>query len=469
MCIRDRYQRRVREAQETQGRTNMNKESQLKFDYAISKESNARSYSRKFPMVIKKAKGMYLTTDDGKNYMDCLGNAGTLALGHNPDVLVDVVKQFLKDERPWQALDLITESKLKFIKSVYRALPKEMQDYKIQFCGPSGSDCIEAAIKLAKTATKRRTMICFAGGYHGMGHGSMSLTGSLGPKKNVPNLMSGVHVFPYPYSYRCPFGIGGEQGTKSIVQYIENTLADPESGITAPAAIVLEALQGEGGVIPAPPEFLQGLRRITTERDIPLIVDEIQAGWGRTGKMFGFQWGDIIPDMVTMSKASGGGMPMAFLLYHPKYDVWGPGAHAGTFRGNQIAMEVGAATIDYIIDKDLCSHVTEVGAHLEKGLLELKKQYDCVGDVRGRGLMLGLELVDTAGKKSSIGSFPPHQDLALLVQQLCFQNLLILEKGGRNSATLRFLPPLIITKKEIDQCLEILGKAIAEGLEKLKK
>eukprot|EP01090_Pellita_catalonica_P013580 TRINITY_DN3265_c0_g1_i2.p1 TRINITY_DN3265_c0_g1~~TRINITY_DN3265_c0_g1_i2.p1 ORF type:complete len:453 (+),score=65.81 TRINITY_DN3265_c0_g1_i2:92-1450(+) len=446
----------------------MDDEEQKVFDGIESRESNARSYCRKFPMVIKSAKGLYFESQSGVKYLDCLSNAGTLALGHNHDVLVDAATKFFSEQRPWQTLDFATVSKAKFMDAIFRALPQDMQSFKIQFCSPSGSDCVEGAIKLAKATTGRSTICCFSGAYHGMGHGAMSVTGSSRAKAAVPNLMAGVHVFPYPYEYRSPFGIGGKVETQTILTYIENALDDPESGITKPAAFILEAVQGAGGVIPAPIEFLKGIRRITKERDILLVMDEIQSGWGRTGKMFGFQWGEIIPDIVTMSKASGGGQPVAFFIFKKDLDIWKPGTHGGTFRGNQLAMEMGAATINFLIDNDMPKHVREVGACLFDGLLALKRVYPCVGDVRGRGLMLGVELVDTTAKANKLGSYPPHRRLVLLVQQHCFKNHMILGKGGRNAATLRFLPPLIATKKDIAQYLQILETSLKAALAQLE-
>lgn len=246
---------------------------------------------------------------EGREYLDCLSNAGTLALGHNHPVVTAKVAEFIQSGHLQQALDLTTPAKHEFVRSLYEVLPAGFAaNAKVQFCGPAGADAVEAAVKLFKTATGRRTVIAFRGGYHGMTAGALNMTGNLSAKQQVASLMPDVHFLPYPYSYRCPFGIGGYEGAQVGLRYIERVLTDPESGITKPAAVLVEAVQGEGGgVIPAPPQWLRGLREITAALAIPLIVDEIQTGLGRTGTMFAFEAAGIEPDAVVLSKAVGGG------------------------------------------------------------------------------------------------------------------------------------------------------------------
>ncbi|MDY5931218.1 MAG: aminotransferase class III-fold pyridoxal phosphate-dependent enzyme, partial [Candidatus Ornithospirochaeta sp.] len=248
-------------------------------------ESSARSYPRKFPFALNKAKGCWVEDVEGNRYLDFLCGAGTLALGHNDDEVNKAMIDLLSSGAPLHTLDLTTPVKDRFVEAIFSLLPDELRsNAKIQFCSPSGTDAVDAAIKLCKTATGRGTVIAFSGGYHGMGHGALALTGNHNAKNKVQNLMPGVQFMPYPYSYRCPFGLGGDAGTKAAISYLERMLKDPESGVTKPAALILEPIQGEGGVIPAPVEFLQAVRRITKELDIPMIVDEIQCGMGRSGK-----------------------------------------------------------------------------------------------------------------------------------------------------------------------------------------
>jgi len=275
-------------------------------------------------------------------------------------------------------------------------------------------------------------------------------------------LMPGVHFMPYPYSYRCPFGLHGEAGSKMASTYLENILEDPESGIVKPAAVILECIQGEGGVVPAPVSFLREVRRITEKHGIVMICDEIQAGMGRSGKMFAYEHADIVPDIVLISKAVGGGLPMAVIMYNNKLDSWGPGTHAGTFRGNQMAMATGAAGIKYMLSEDLPGKAAVKGAKIAANLQALAKEIPQLGDVRGRGLMLGVECVDP-NQAPVHGAHPAFGEFAARVQAGCFRRGMIIEKGGRHGAVLRFLPPLIVSDAEIDQACGIFEAAVREA------
>ncbi|WP_319755530.1 diaminobutyrate--2-oxoglutarate transaminase family protein [uncultured Sphaerochaeta sp.] len=434
---------------------------QFYLDRQNQTESNARTYPRKFPIAIKKAKGSVVTDVEGNTYLDFLCGAGTLALGHNDSEITQTMIDLLQSEAPLHSLDLTTPVKDTFVHTLLSLLPEELRQHgKLQFCSPSGTDAVDAAIKLCKTATGRSSVIAFGGGYHGMGHGALALTGNLNAKNNVNGLMSDVHFFPYPYSYRCPFGLGGEAGVDAACAYFERTLKDPESGITRPAAVILEPIQGEGGVIPAPVKFLQTVRRVTEELGIPMIVDEIQCGVGRSGKFFAFEYAGITPDVILTSKAIGGSQPMAVVIYHEKLDAWQPGAHAGTFRGNQIAMAAGTVVMKRVSDPAFLTEVQEKGAHLEKALLKLKQEVSIIGDIRAKGLMLGIEFVDPKGKKDQLGSLPCSGDIATRVQQECFKNRLIMEKGGRHGSVMRCLCALNVTHDEIETMLKITEQAI---------
>ncbi len=426
-------------------------------------ESSARSYPRKFPVAIMKAKGSWVEDIEGKRYLDFLNGAGTLALGHNDDEVSKAMIELIQSGASLHMLDLVTPMKDEFVQALFSIVPKELAEKaKVQFCSPSGSDATEAAIKLCKTATGRSTVIAFSGGYHGMSHGAMALTGNLNAKSKVPNIMPGVQFMPYPYSYRCPMGLGGEAGTKACINYFERLLKDPESGVIKPAAVILEAIQGEGGVIPAPVEFLQAVRRITKELDIPLICDEIQCGMGRSGKVFAFEHAGIVPDVILISKAVGGGQPMSVVVYDKKLDAWTAGAHAGTFRGNQLAMAAGKIVIERISQPGFLDEVTRKGNRMKEGLLKLQKEVSIIGDVRGTGLMLGIEFINPNGPKDIMGTPMPDGDITARVQRMCLENGLIMEKGGRFGSVMRCLCALTITDEEIDQALAIFSKVVKE-------
>lgn len=426
-------------------------------------ESNARSYPRKFPFALKKAKGLWIEDIEGNKYLDFLCGAGTLALGHNDPEINQAMIDLISEDAPLHTLDLTTPVKDEFVHMLLSLLPGELKNNaKIQFCSPSGTDATDAALKLCKTATGRSEIIAFSGGYHGMGHGALALTGNLNAKNKVHGLMPGVHFMPYPYSYRCPFGLGGDAGVKAACAYFERLLKDPESGITKPAAVILEPIQGEGGVILAPVEFLQTVRRVTQELDIPMIVDEIQCGIGRSGTFFAFEEAHIVPDVILASKAIGGSQPMAVVIYNKKLDLWTAGAHAGTFRGNQLAMKAGLVVMNRVSKPEFLAEVKEKGEYLKNKLLELKAKHPIIGDIRGRGLMLGCEFVDPTGKPDAIGSFPASGEIAAAVQKKCFENKLIMEKGGRFGSVMRCLCALTVTREEIDTMLSIFEKSIKE-------
>ncbi|WP_332899114.1 diaminobutyrate--2-oxoglutarate transaminase [Haladaptatus sp. CMSO5] len=426
------------------------------------RESNARSYPRSLKFAIKRARGAVIEDMDGNEYLDCLAGAGTLALGHNHPVVTEAIEAHLARDSPMHTLDVTTPAKERFADSLYDSLPSEFASRaKVQFCSPAGTDAIEASMKLVKTATGNEGMLSFQGGYHGMSQGALSLTGDRGAKDDVGGLLPYVHHLPFPANYRPPFGLGGETEWRANADYLENLLADPKSGLTEPAGMFLEVVQGEAGSRPAPHEWVREVRRLTREHNIPLIVDEIQTGLGRTGSMFAFEAADITPDVVTLSKAIGGGLPIAVVCYDESLDQWEPGAHAGTFRGNQLAMAAGSATIDYILDNDLDDHAARMGSRLHDALSDLLR-YDCVGDVRGRGLMLGVEFVEP---DESGGPHPPDGDLAAAVQQACLDRGLVIETGGINSATARFLPPLIVTRGQVDEIAARFTEAVHAVIE----
>ncbi|WP_256375589.1 diaminobutyrate--2-oxoglutarate transaminase [Ensifer sp. WSM1721] len=429
-------------------------------DRQARRESNARSYPRRFPVALKSAFGCTVTDVDGRTYLDCLAGAGTLALGHNHPEVIETLQEVLSSGLPLHTLDLTTPVKDQFVADVFDTLPSGLrEEARIQFCSPSGTDAVEAAIKLAKTATGRTDVISFRGAYHGMSQGSLSLMGSLGPKAQVGQLVPGAHFFPYPYAYRCPFGRGGEETASLAAEYFERALRDPEGGINLPAAVILEAVQGEGGVIPAPAEWLRAVRRVTRDLGIPLILDEVQSGIGRTGSFYAFQKAGIIPDIVVLSKAIGGGLPLAVVIYREGLDLWKPGAHAGTFRGNQLAMAAGSKTLEIIERDGLVERAAIAGRRLRANLERIAAETPYIGEVRGEGLMLGVEVVDPAGRPDVLGHPPHGPEIARMIQNEVFRAGVILETGGRYGSVLRLLPPLVISDEEIDQVSGVLASA----------
>ena len=427
-------------------------------------ESNVRSYPRKLPLAIAKALGCWITDVEGTEYLDCLAGAGTLALGHNHPAVIQSIQDTIASGLPLHTLDLTTPLKDAFTEALLEQLPGGKAGYCLQFCGPSGADGTEAAIKLAKTYTGRSSVISFSGGYHGMTHGALAMTGNLSAKNAVNGLMPGVQFMPYPHEYRCPLGVGGEAGVDALTYYFENFIEDVESGVTKPAAVILEAIQGEGGVVTAPIKWLKKIREVTEKNNIVLILDEVQSGFARSGKMFAFEHAGIEPDVIVMSKAVGGSLPLAVLGIKRKFDAWQPAGHTGTFRGNQLAMGTGLATIRTIKEQNLAENAQQRGDFLQAELKKLAVEFPCIGNVRGRGLMIGVEIVDERQQTDHLGAYPADSQLAAAIQTACFDNKLLLEKGGRNGTVIRLLCPLIITQAECEEVIVRFKKAIAEAL-----
>ncbi|MDX6310956.1 MAG: diaminobutyrate-2-oxoglutarate transaminase [Streptomyces sp.] len=427
------------------------------------RESGARTYARSLPVVPVRARGMTIEGADGRRYLDCLSGAGTLALGHNHPVVLEAIREVLDSGAPLHVLDLATPVKDAFTTALFETLPRELAERgRVQFCGPAGTDAVEAAIKLVRTATGRSGMLAFSGAYHGMTAAALAATGDTAVRGAAGEAAGAlVTRLPYPYDYRCPFGVGGDRGADLGARLTANLLDDPKGGIQPPAGMILEPVQGEGGVIPAPDFWLRRMRAITAARGIPLIADEVQTGVGRTGAFWAVEHSGIVPDVMVLSKAVGGSLPLAVIVYREELDTWRPGAHAGTFRGNQLAMAAGAATLPYVREQGLAGRAALLGDRMLARLRGLAAHHPCVGDVRGRGLMLGLELVDTAGEPDDHGSLPAAPRLAAAVHREALHRGLIVELGGRHAAVIRLLPPLTITDEQSEAVLDRLADAIA--------
>nr|WP_229816280.1 diaminobutyrate--2-oxoglutarate transaminase family protein [Streptomyces lucensis] len=458
-----------------------------------ARESSARTYARALPIVPVRARGLTIEGADGRRYLDCLSGAGTLALGHNHPVVLEAVRRVLDSGAPLSVLDLATPVKDAFVTELFHTLPPGLAGRaRVQFCSPAGTDAVEAALKLVRAATGRTGILAFTGAYHGMTAGALAASGGA---RDVQ-----VARLPYPQDYRCPFGVGGPLGAELAARWTESLLDDPKSGVPLPAGMIVEPVQGEGGVIPAPDDWLRRIRRLTAQWSIPLIADEIQTGVGRTGAFWAVDHSGVTPDVMVLSKAIGGSLPLAVVVYRDDLDVWRPGAHAGTFRGNQLAMAAGTATLAHVRENNLAERAADLGRRMLTQLREYVGDLACVGEVRGRGLMLGLELVepeadgehragarpaDPSGLRSGQASAPaPGQasgsasgpafspasapvprpanpELAAAVQRACLQRGLIVELGGRHDAVVRLLPPLTISDEQAAAVLDRLTDAVA--------
>ena len=424
-------------------------------------ESGAVSYPRRLPIAIRRASGSYIEDMDGNLFIDFLTGAGVLPLGHNHPELVAAAR--LQLDSFCHGLDFPTPVKDQFREAHLAKVPASMGKTRMHFCGPTGADAVEAAIKLARLHTRRHNIIGFHGSYHGCTSGALALTGDLQVKSRLGVLTNGIHFFPFRQARNT-----GQQSLNSgydfdCTSYLREALTDPNAGIALPAAIILELVQGEGGVYPADENFVRALRELTEELDICLIIDEVQTGCGRTGQWFAFEHYGISPDIICLSKAlSGLGMPAACLIFKEELNSWGPGDHIGTFRGNQLAFAAGARMVQVMDDENTLANVREISGQLMADLLYMAADHDFIANVRGKGLMLGLEIMDPdTGKRD--GTLARH------IQQTALQKGLILEVGGRDGAVLRMLPPLNLTVQTLMQASEILSNSLTEARAEARK
>jgi diaminobutyrate-2-oxoglutarate transaminase len=416
-------------------------------------ESSACSYPRGIPVALEEGRGATMRDVDGNTFIDFFAGAGVLNVGHgNPAVAAAATDQ---QSRLVHALDFPTTAKLRLVHALKRVLPGRLsRTARIHFGGPTGSDAVEAAIKLARIHTGRQAVIAFQGSYHGMTAEALAVTGNTGLGGPVS---SPVHFLPYPYCYRSPLGLNGKSCWRACVHLLETALGDPASGVPKPAAVIIEPIQGEGGTIVPARGFLREVRRITHEHNVLLIVDEIQTGFGRTGTMFACEYDHVTPDIITLSKALGGiGYPISCIAYDREFDSWGRGDHIGTFRGHQVAMAAGAAALEYMEEMDLVSHAAELGEFTLRALVDAAEDLPAIGDVRGRGLMIGIELVHDRETKE------PAPELASEVRRACADRGLIIEIGGHYDNVARFLPPLVITHSLLERGIEIFVDALRE-------
>lgn len=416
-------------------------------------EGSIVSYPVNIPIAIERAKGAILEDLDGNHFIDFFSFAGVLNLGQcNPDIIKAVNEQ---KEQLIHALDFPTENKMKLIRNILEQFPEGLKnEFKVSFCSPSGSDAVEAAIKLAKHSTGRDGIIAFHGSYHGMTSASMAATSNISFRAKIHNSTNEVTYIPYNYPYRDIFGDEHDACSLKCADYLEYILDNPHSGITKPAAILIEPMQGEGGNILPQKGYLEQIVSIARKHDVLVIFDEIQCGFFRTGKFMASQHTKAVADIYTFSKGLGGiGLPIAAIAYKKSIESWGPGYHVGTFRGNQLSIAAGNAAFEFVKKYNIPSYVTEMGKYIKAELQEIAQESPYIGEVRGEGLMIGVEYVTDKGSKD------PNKKFAKKIQQACFKKGLIYENGGHYGNVARFLPPLIITKEIVDNALCIFREA----------
>ncbi|PVY77388.1 diaminobutyrate aminotransferase [Tamilnaduibacter salinus] len=408
-----------------------------------STESEVRVYSRSFPVIFNRAKNAHLFTEDGTPYLDFLAGAGSLNYGHNNDILKKALLEYIENDGVSQGLDMFTTAKHDFMET-YRKYILEPRglDYKMQFTGPTGTNCVEAALKLARKVKGRDTIISFTNGFHGVSLGAVATTGNKHHRGGAGVTLGGVNFMPY-----CNY-LGEHVDT---IEAMDKMLVDGSSGIETPAAVIAEAVQGEGGLNVATAEWLQKLEKVCRKHDMLLIIDDIQAGNGRTGQFFSFEQAGIKPDMVTVSKSlSGYGLPMALVLFHRDLDAWAPGEHNGTFRGNNMAFVTARAAIEtYWKDESFANEVKQKSEILGTKLQAICDQYGAENFQRkGRGMMQGIACRDG--------------ELADDISKQAFKKGLIIETAGPDDEVVKCLMPLTISEEDLTKGLDLLTESVAD-------
>jgi 2,4-diaminobutyrate 4-transaminase len=419
-------------------------------------ETRAVIYSKAFPFAIDAAKGATVRDVDGNVYIDWLSGICVLNLGHNNPVVSAAVKAQL--DRVWHSLEIPTEARMNFMEKLNSVLPGNLRGHAKMLLSVTGGDACEAAVSLAKFVTGKRTIVAFEGAYHGIHHGIVSLTSNRSYLRSSGTVRLGVFHLPYPYSYRFPFPVerNGDEA-KVILRYFEHLLEDAHSGLDKPAGIIVEPIQGEGGYIVPPEDFLPGLREIADKHQIPLIVDEVQTGFGRTGKFWGCELTDTTPDIMCVSKSVGAGIPLALIAYRQEYDASIADAfHLGTYRGNPLAMAAGSASIDYICQQGFLGRVQKLGEKAKSQFEAFADHSSNVGEVRGVGCMIGNEIVESKTSKT------PSKDIAVQLRRIMFENGLMMHTSGHYGNVLRFMAPLIISEDLLGKGLEIYGRALGQ-------
>ena len=407
-------------------------------------ESNVRSYARSFPALFNYARGTELRDVYGKRYLDFLAGAGSLNYGHNNPVFKQALVDYIMQDGITHSLDLHTTAKAKFLQVMHDVIlaPRGLGDYVMQFTGPTGTNAVEAALKLARKATGRKNVVYFTNGFHGVSMGALAVTGNMYLRNAAGVPLTNTTAMPFD-------GYFGE-GVDTITQ-LDRMLNDPSSGIELPAAVILETVQGEGGLNVASNKWLQRLQALCHKMKILLIVDDIQAGCGRTGTFFSFEPAGLKPDIITLSKSlSGYGLPMAMVVLKRELDVWKPAEHNGTFRGNNHAFVTATAMLKhYWQTSAFADEVAEKSEHLRQRLESMVEQFapDLV-KVKGRGMMQGILCADPK-RAAAIGA-------------TAYRNGLIIERAGPEDEVIKCMMPLTTSMGELDEGMDILERAITE-------
>ena len=408
------------------------------------------SYTRSYPLVAKRGRGAVIEDVDGNEFLDFSAGIAVVSTGHCHPEVVSAIQKQAAELIHMSGTDFYYENMVTLAERLSRIAPMP-GPHRVHYSN-SGTEAIEAAIKLARYHTHRQRIIAFYGAFHGRTMGSLALTASKPQQqRRFGPVMPGVTHVPYPNLYRRPAGTDARQYAIDCARFIEDRLFKTELPPEEVAAIFVEPFQGEGGYLPAPPEFLQELRRICDENGILLVADEVQSGMGRTGKWWAIEHSGVQPDIVCIAKGIASGMPLGVTMSRASIMDWVPGSHASTFGGNPVCIAAALATLG-IIEREALHNATDVGRHIMRRISEWPKKHSIVGDVRGMGLMIGVEIVKDHETKAPAG---PERDR---IAEMAFERGMLFLGAGPNS--IRIAPPLIVTREEADEALDVLEECI---------
>ncbi|MFA5678490.1 MAG: diaminobutyrate--2-oxoglutarate transaminase [Pseudomonas sp.] len=414
------------------------------FEQFEQHESGIRSYCRSFPVIFNQARGAELITTEGKTYIDFLAGAGTLNYGHNHPVLKKALIEYLENDGLTHGLDMYSSAKENFLETFHRVIlePRGLGDYVVQFSGPTGANSVEAALKLARKVTGRSNIISFTNGFHGCTIGALAATGNQHHRGAAGVPLTDVSRMPYANYF------GDKVNTISMM---DKLLSDPSSGVDKPAAVIVEVVQGEGGLNTASADWMRKLQKLCRKHEMLLIVDDIQAGCGRTGTFFSFEEMGIKPDIITLSKSlSGFGLPFAVVVMRRELDQWKPGEHNGTFRGNNHAFVTAAAALEHFwSNAEFTASIKAKGELIRERMQKIVRRHgpDSLY-VKGRGMMIGINC--------------PDGETAAAICAEAFENGLVIETSGNHSQVVKCLCPLIISEEQINKAMNILDAAFAK-------
>ena len=406
-------------------------------------ESEVQSYARSFPRVFNRAQGEFMWDEDGNQYLDFLAGAGTLNYGHNNPIFKPLLIDYIQNDGITHGLDMHTKAKGEFLQAFNDTILKPRgMEYMVQFTGPTGTNAVEAAMKVARNVTGQQNIVTFTNGFHGVSLGSLAATGNSHHRNAAGVSLNGVHRMPYD-------GYLGDG--IDTTEYLDKVLSDSSSGINSPAAVLVEVVQGEGGINAASAQWLRNLQTVCRKHGILLIVDDIQAGCGRTGDFFSFEEAGIEPDIITLSKSLGGyGLPFAVVLIKPEFDQWKPGEHNGTFRGNNLAFVTAKAALEnYWADDTFSKAIKRKGRYVSQRLNEIVENYgEGNFTTKGRGMFQGINCV--------------NGELAGKITRAAFKQGLLIETSGADDQVVKFLCPLVISDENLKKGIDIVEAAIKE-------